>query len=101
MIDVKLAAKIIRKALKLKCKTLRVRMARGTAYGWIDIYGSGKFGVFTEEERRVLDEIGLPYGANCAVISPESLDFWIKKLCKLIPEAEAYLIAVMMKNERN
>ena len=72
-IDTKTTAKIIRKALKTKCKTLRVRMARGTAYGWIDIWGSGPFSEFTDEEKKALDELGIPHGANCAGISPGQL----------------------------
>jgi hypothetical protein len=96
-ISTKLAAKVIRKALKTKCKTLRVKMARGTAYGWIDIWGSGPFSEFTDEEKKALDEVGIRYGGNCAVISPESRDYWVKKLCKIVPEAEALLIAEALR----
>jgi len=95
-IETKLAAKVIRKALKSKCKTIRVRMASGTAFGWIDICGSGKFGEFTEEERKVLDEVGIRYGINFAVISPNSVDFWVEKLCEVVPEAKTLLIAEMI-----
>lgn len=95
-ISTKLAAKVIRKALKTRCKTLRVKMARGTAYGWIDILGSGEFSEFTPEERRVLEEFGINAGGNCAVISPESTDYWVEKLCKMVPEAGALLIAEVL-----
>jgi len=95
-ISTKLAAKVIRKALKTKCKTLRVKMARGTAYGWIDIWGSGKFSEFTEEERKALNEVGINAGGNCAVISPDDVDYWVTKLCKMVPEAEALLIAEIL-----
>ena len=46
---------IIRKALKKLCPTLSVRRGSGTAYGWIDILGSGEFHYFTEKEKQVLD----------------------------------------------
>jgi hypothetical protein len=96
-IDTKTAAKVIRKALKSKCKTLKVRIARGTAYGWIDIWGSGELSEFTDEEKKVLEEFGLNHGANCAVISPDDVDYWVQKLCKLVPEAEALLVAEAIK----
>jgi hypothetical protein len=95
-IDSKLACKVIRKALKTKCKTLSVRIGRGTAYGWIDIRGSGRWGEFTEAERKTLDEVGLGYGANFSCIPPENREFWVEKLCKLVPEAEALLIAELL-----
>jgi hypothetical protein len=95
-ISTKLAAKVIRKALRTKCKTLSVRMARGTAYGWIDIWGSGEFHDFTEEEKKALDYFGFRYGGNCCVISPDSVDYWAEKLCKMVPEAEALLIGEVL-----
>lgn len=95
-ISTKLAAKVIRKALKTKCKTLSIRMDRGTAYGWISIWGSGQFSEFTEEEKKALDWFGIRYGANCAVISPDSRDYWLEKLCRMVPEAEALLIAELL-----
>jgi len=95
-ISTKLAAKVIRKALKTKCKTLSVRMDRGTAYGWITVWGSGEFSEFTNEEKKALDEVGMSYGGNCAVISPESVDFWVEKLCRIVPEAGALLIAEVL-----
>lgn len=96
-ISTKLAAKVIRKALKSRCRTFSVRMARGTAYGWIDIWGSGEFLEFTEEEKQVLDEFGMNYGGNCTVIGPDSTDFWVKRLCDRVPEAKALLIAELLE----
>lgn len=95
-ISTKLAAKVIRKALKTRCKTLSVRMDRGTAYGWISIWGSGEFSEFTDDEKKALDEVGMNYGGNCAVISPESRDYWVEKLCRMVPEAEALLIGEVL-----
>ncbi len=95
-ITVKLAAKVIRKALKSKCKTFSVRMDRGTAYGWICIWGSGEFHDFTEEEKRVLDEFGFRYGGNCCVISPDDVEYWVEKLTHAVPEARALLIAEVL-----
>lgn len=95
-LSTKIAAKIIRFALKKKCKTLHVKMARGTAYGWIDIW-AGDYWEFTEEEKNALEFFGLPHSGNCTVISPESREYWIKKICSLMPEAEALLIAEQIK----
>ena len=72
---------MIRKAMKKDCKTLSIRNSTGTAYGWIDISGSGEFGRFTEEEIQYLESIELGYGANFANISPDSRDYWLRKLC--------------------
>lgn len=102
MIDAKLAIRVVRKALKTRCKTFSIRMARGTAYGWIDIWGSGTDGVFfeshhfTDEEKKVLEEFGIPYGGNCALISPDDRDYWVKKLARLVPEAGALLICEVL-----
>ena len=75
---------IIRKALKSLAPTLSVRKGRGTAYGWIEIWGSGRFREFTEKEKRALEKFGLPYGANNAVISPESRRYWVEKAALLL-----------------
>jgi hypothetical protein len=71
-------------------------MARGTAYGWIDIWGSGPFSEFTPEERKTLEEFGINAGGNCAVISPDSVGYWVEKLCRMVPEAGALLIAEVL-----
>jgi hypothetical protein len=90
------AIRVVRKALKTRCKTFSVRMARGTAYGWIDIWGSDEFNHFTDEEKKVLEEFGIPYGGNCALISPDDRDYWVKKLANLMPEAGALLIGEVL-----
>lgn len=69
----------IRKALKSLCPTLSVRRGRGTAYSWIEIWGSGEFGEFTKEEKQALEKFGLNYGGNCAVISPEDRKYYVEK----------------------
>ncbi len=76
MSDAKEDIKIIRKALKKRCPTLSVRNGRGTAWGWVEISGSGEYGNFTEVERKVLCDVGLTPGGNFAVISPESREYW-------------------------
>ena len=61
----------IRKAIKNRCKTLSVRMGKGTAYGWIEISGSLEFGNFSEAEKIMLRALCLNFGGNFAVISPD------------------------------
>ena len=74
----------IRKALKKLCPTLSVRRGSGTAYGWIDVWGSGdEFRNFTDEEKRALEKFGLNYGGNCAVISPEDRKYYAEKAQKM------------------
>ena len=75
---------LIRRALKRLAPTLSVRRGRGTAYSWIEIWGSGEFRDFTEEERRALEEFGLPYGGNFAGISPERRRYYVEKAVKLL-----------------
>lgn len=79
-VDLDTAIKGIRKVLKAKCPKLSVTRARGTAYGWIDISGSGEFGEFTDKEREVLKSLGLQPGGNFCVISPEERGYWYHKL---------------------
>jgi len=74
-----LEIKIIRKALKKLAPSLTVRRDRGTAYSWIVIRGSGRFGAFTETEIQALAAFGLNYGANSAVISPENRRYYEEK----------------------
>ena len=77
---------IIRKALKKLCPSLSVRRERGTGYGWIDIRGSGKWGDFTEAEKKALERFGLPHGANSAGISPESRKYYVKRAEEILKE---------------
>jgi hypothetical protein len=70
----------IRRSLKSKCPTLSVTRGRGTAYGWIDISGSGPWGRFTDEEREYLRSVGLQPGGNFCVIAPEDREYWYHKL---------------------
>lgn len=71
--------KMIRKIIKQKCKTLHVRIGRGTAWGWVEIYGSGRGGTFAENEKQVLRNFGLSPGNNFAVISPDDREKVLRK----------------------
>lgn len=70
----------IRKAIKKAVPTVSVRGGRGTAWGWVEISGSGECGTFTDAERVGLTALGLSLGGNFSVISPDSRGFWQKKL---------------------
>ncbi|MHA1267922.1 MAG: hypothetical protein ACTSRS_22050 [Candidatus Helarchaeota archaeon] len=76
-------AKIIRKALKKLCPIFSVRMARGTAYGWIDVW-CGDGWEFSKQEKEALETFGLNYGGNSAVISPESRQFWVRRAMQIL-----------------
>jgi hypothetical protein len=69
----------IRKALKRLAPPISVVRGRGTAADWIEIWGSGELREFTEEERRALERLGLPYGANSAGVSPEDRKYYVRK----------------------
>lgn len=71
---------VIRRALKKTCPTLSVRNGRGTAWGWVEISGSGDCGRFTPEENKALRSVGLNPGGNFAVISPDDRRRWARKL---------------------
>ena len=76
--------KRIRQIIKKKCPTVSVRNARGTAWGWVEIRGSGdEFHMFTREEAKALYELNLLSSpdakTNCAVIAPEDRAFVLKK----------------------
>jgi len=73
-------ATTLRKYLRQKKFTGSVRMARGTGYGWINIWGSGEFHNFTPKERKILINIGLQPGGNCCVISPDSREWVLKRI---------------------
>jgi len=77
--DTKEQIALIRKIIKQKIPTVSVRNGRGTAWGWVEISGSGEFHDFTEAERTALKELGLTPGGNFAVISPEDRKFWLRK----------------------
>ena len=94
----KQVAKLIRFALKKRCKTLKVRMARGTAYGNIDIWAGDSSKGFTPEEKAALEYYGLPHCANCAGVSYDEREYWIKRMCQLDPEVEAYYLSLILQN---
>jgi len=79
-----LEIKLIRKALKRLAPTLKVRRGKGTAYSWIEVKGSKEFGEFTEQEKKALEELGLNYGGNCALISPENRRFYVERASKIL-----------------
>lgn len=82
----------MRRALKAKCRTLSVRNARGTAWGWVEVSGSEPGGCFTPAERAALIELGLSPGGNFCVISPDSRGFWHKKLTGQVPTGPPCLV---------
>ncbi len=48
-------------------KGVRVHGGRGTAWGWIDVWGA-KFSDFTPAQRKAVEKVcGSPAGANCWV----------------------------------
>lgn len=75
----------IRRALKKAAPTLSVRNGRGTAWGWVEISGSGECRTFTATERAALTALGLNLGGNFSVISPDSRGYWHKKLTGQVP----------------
>jgi hypothetical protein len=75
---------LIRRALKREAPTLSVRRGRGTACGWVEVWGSGPFHEFTEGERRALEALGLDGGGNCAVISPEDTKRYAERAARLL-----------------
>ena len=75
----------IRKALKNLCPTLSIRRGSGTAYGWIEVWGSkDEFRNFTDEERKALNDFGISAGGNCAVISPDDRKYYAEKANKML-----------------
>jgi hypothetical protein len=70
----------IRKLLKMLTPTVSVRNGRGTAWGWVEISGSGEYGNFTDSEKEGLMKAGLSYGGNFAVIHPDDREYRIEKL---------------------
>ena len=86
--SVKEDTKIIRKALKKVCPTLSIRMARGTAYGWIDIQGSKPFGAFTDQEKKTLTSFVINYGGNFAVIRPRDREYYREKAEEILKEQQ-------------
>ena len=73
---------VIRKTLKSLCPTLSVRKGRGTAYSWIDITGSGKFGDLTETEKEALKRFGLHGTGNVEHISQDDRRHYVEKAAK-------------------
>ena len=74
--------KTLRKWIKKFAPTVSVRMGRGTAWGWVEISGSGYGGAFTDKEKKDLDSMGLSYGGNFSVISPDEVEYYIAKITK-------------------
>ena len=51
-----------------------VRGGRGTAWGWIDVWGPN-FGDFTPAQRKAVEQVtGSPAGANCWVGTIEDVE---------------------------
>ena len=64
--------KLIRRIIKKKCPTVSVRMAKGTAWGYVDITSRDIGARFTAKEVKCLKGIGLNPGSNFEVISPDA-----------------------------
>jgi hypothetical protein len=62
----------VRKALRALGFAGSVKSARGTAYGWVEIWGDPNGAQFSPTDRRLLDDVGIGAGGNCSVISPDS-----------------------------
>jgi len=77
--DTKQQISTIRKIVKGKTKTVSVRNGQGTAWGWVEISGSGDFGNFTDRERIALRSLNIKSGGNFALISPENRASFIEK----------------------
>lgn len=74
--------KLLRKWIKKVAPTVSVRMGRGTAWGWVEISGSGYGGKFTDKEKKDLDSLGFSYGGNFSVISPDEVEYYLAKVLK-------------------
>ena len=63
------------KLVKAGAAGISVRGGRGTAWGWIDISGSGPGGEFTAKQRRVIEQItGITPGGNFWVAEMEEVE---------------------------
>ena len=74
--------KVLRKEIKKRVPTVSVKMARGTAYGWVEIWGSGpEYGEFTGAELDGMESMGMGRNlGNCRVIQPTMIQTWINRL---------------------
>ena len=70
----------LRKLVKAKCKTLRVRRGRGTVGAWVEILSGNAGAEFSDQEKVALNHLGLPHVANSASIAPEDLDATLRWL---------------------
>lgn len=70
----------LRKLIKAKCRSLRVRRGRGTTYSWIEIWSHDEGAEFTSEEKQALDLLGISHCANCANIAPEDQEAALARL---------------------
>lgn len=70
----------IRKLIKAQVPGVSVRNGRGTAYGWVEISGSGEYGNFTPEQFEGLKALGIAPCANFAVIPPLERGAFIERL---------------------
>ena len=66
----------IRKIIKNRCPTVSVKMAKGTAYGWVDIWSKGVR--FTDAEKKCLKSFGFTPGSNAAGLMPGERKAFIK-----------------------
>ncbi len=66
----------VRKIIKDRCPTVSVKMGKGTAYGWVDIWSKGIR--FTDKEKKCLKSFGFTPGSNAANLLPAERKVFIK-----------------------
>lgn len=70
----KLAQELKRRIIAAGGKGVMVRGGRGTAWGWIEVFGPD-FGTFTPEQRKAVEGVtGSPAGGNCWVGEIETVE---------------------------
>jgi hypothetical protein len=82
----------VRRALKLLCPTISVRMAPGTARqeGWVDISPGESKKYFTTCERNALSKFGIPTSSklNTYEFNDKDMPEWLRKANEIINEYE-------------
>jgi hypothetical protein len=70
----------IRKFIKARCKTISVRNGTGTAYGWLEISGSGPGGEFNDSEKETLRSLNIGFGQNFSVMDYDGQFYFLEKV---------------------
>lgn len=70
-----LAKELKRKIVEAGGEGVSVRGGRGTAWGWIDVWGSSEFREFTTAQRKAVEQVtGSSAGLNCWVGTIEDVE---------------------------